>query len=84
MLEQLHNLASNDITQRPPSFARSICEENSRDLEVNHKINENMPRKFGATRYIPSPLLWTIPGFISCTEVTRKWGQLSHAQNVVT
>ena len=24
------------------------------------------------------------PGFASCTEVTRKWGQLSHAQNTVT
>ena len=30
------------------------------------------------------PLFCPTPGFVSSTEVTRKWGQLSHAQNTVT
>ena len=78
MLQQLQNLASQDITERPPrTFTRSIfkfCEQNFRDLEVNHEIHENIvPQKFGAIGKFNRTLCFSF-NFLF-VHIERAWGK---------
>ena len=58
MLQQLQNLASDDITQRPPHSHVQLLNFVNKDLEVNH---ENIvPRKFGAIQYLSKHRLFEL------------------------